>query len=67
MNMKQAASRDLLAACLMMVSCVAYSSTLKMETLCSSETSVDFHRTTWLYIIDEKKNNPSNYNLVHFS
>jgi hypothetical protein len=27
-----------------MVSCSAYSSTLKMETLCSSERSVDFQR-----------------------
>jgi hypothetical protein len=28
----------------------AYSSILKMEVICSSETSVDFQRTTWLYI-----------------
>jgi hypothetical protein len=32
-----------------LVSCSAYSSTLKMEALCSSETSVDFQRTTWHY------------------
>jgi hypothetical protein len=32
-------------------SCLAYSSTLNMET-CSTETSVSFHRTTWLYIPD---------------
>jgi hypothetical protein len=35
-----------LAACFMLVSCSAYSSTLKMEATCSSETSVDFRRTT---------------------
>jgi hypothetical protein len=33
-----------------LVSCSAYSSTLKMEATCSSETSVDFHRTTRSYI-----------------
>jgi hypothetical protein len=32
------------------VSCSAYSSTLKMEAICSSETSVDFQRTTRRYI-----------------
>jgi hypothetical protein len=32
------------------VSCLAYSSTLKMEAKCSSETSVDFQRTTRSYI-----------------
>jgi hypothetical protein len=31
-------------------SCLAYSSTLKMEATCSSETMVDFHRTTRRYI-----------------
>jgi hypothetical protein len=34
------------------VSCSAYSSTLKMEAICSSETSVDFQRTTWRYIAE---------------
>jgi hypothetical protein len=34
----------------MLVPCLAYSSTLKMETICSSETSIDFHRTAWRYI-----------------
>jgi hypothetical protein len=29
-----------------LVSCLAYSSTLKMEVVCSSETSVEFQRTT---------------------
>jgi hypothetical protein len=32
----------------MLVSCLAYSSTLKMEAKCSSETSVEFQRTTLL-------------------
>jgi hypothetical protein len=32
-----------------MVSCLVYSSTLKMKANCSSETSVDFQRTTWPY------------------
>jgi hypothetical protein len=30
--------------------CSAYSSTLKLEAICSSETSVDFQRTTRRYI-----------------
>jgi hypothetical protein len=30
------------------VSCFAYSSTLKIEATCSSEISVDFQRTMWL-------------------
>jgi hypothetical protein len=34
----------------MPVSFLAYSSTLKTEATCSSETSVDFHRTTQRYI-----------------
>jgi hypothetical protein len=33
-----------------LVSCSAYSSTLKMMATSSSETSVDFQRTTWRYI-----------------
>jgi hypothetical protein len=33
-----------------LVSCSAYSSTLKMEVICYSETSVDFQRTTQRYI-----------------
>jgi hypothetical protein len=36
-----------------LVSCSAYSSTLKMETICSSETSVDFQWTTRHYIPDD--------------
>jgi hypothetical protein len=32
-------------------SCWAYSSTLKMEAICSSKTSGDFQWTTWLYML----------------
>jgi hypothetical protein len=39
----------LLPACFMLVSCLAYSSTLKMEVVCSSEMSVDFHQTLQCY------------------
>jgi hypothetical protein len=42
-------SRAPLAACFMMVSCVAKSSILKMKT-CSSETSVNVQQTTRRYI-----------------
>jgi hypothetical protein len=35
---------------LYVVSCLAYSSTLKMEETCSSETSVDFQQTTRRYV-----------------
>jgi hypothetical protein len=42
-------NRSLLPA-FTLVSCSAYFSTLKMEAVCSSETSVDFQRTTWRYI-----------------
>jgi hypothetical protein len=36
---------DLLPAYFMLISCFAYSSTLKMEATCSSERSVGFQRT----------------------
>jgi hypothetical protein len=39
-----------LASCFMLVSWVAFSSTLKMEAICSSETSVGFQQTTRRYI-----------------
>jgi hypothetical protein len=42
----------LLATCFSLVSCLAYPSTLKMEAICCSETSVDFQRTTPRYIPD---------------
>jgi hypothetical protein len=38
----------------MLVSCVAYSSALKMEATCSSETSVNFHRTARSYIPEDR-------------
>jgi hypothetical protein len=38
------AGRALLATDFMLVSCLAYSSTLKMEEMCFLETSVDFQR-----------------------
>jgi hypothetical protein len=56
--MAQAVRRTLLAACLMMVSCLAYYSTLKIEAKCSSETAIYFHQTTRRYI-PEDRNNPS--------
>jgi hypothetical protein len=36
-----------------LVSCSAYFLTLKMEAICSSETSVDSQRTTWHYIPED--------------
>jgi hypothetical protein len=36
-----------------LVSCSAYFSTLKMEAICSSETSADFKQTTCRYIPDD--------------
>jgi hypothetical protein len=39
------------AACFLIVSCLTYSSSLKMEAALSSETPVDFYRTTWRYIL----------------
>jgi hypothetical protein len=39
----------LLAACFMLVSCLAYSSTLKMAAICSNETSVEYQ---WCYILE---------------
>jgi hypothetical protein len=37
-----------------LVSCLAYSSILKMKATCSSETSVDFQRTLWCCIPEDK-------------
>jgi hypothetical protein len=42
---KNAASKDLLGAYTMLVSCSAYSWTLKMEAICFSRMSVDIYRT----------------------
>jgi hypothetical protein len=38
-----------IAAYFKMISCITYSSTLKMEATCSSETSVDFQPSIWRY------------------
>jgi hypothetical protein len=43
-----------LAARFMLVSYLAYSSTLKMEAVCSSEMLVDFHQATWHYIPEDR-------------
>jgi hypothetical protein len=55
--MKQVARRTgeeaLFATCFTLVSCLAYSYTLKMEAICFSETSVDSQWTTWYYILEE--------------
>jgi hypothetical protein len=48
--MKQVASSVLLALSFILVSYVAYASTLKMEATYSSETLVDFQWTTRRYI-----------------
>jgi hypothetical protein len=44
----------LLAACLMLVSFVVYSLILKVEDICSSETSVVFERTTLCSIPEDR-------------
>jgi hypothetical protein len=44
-----------LASCVMLVSCLAYSLTLKMEAVLSSETAMDFYRTTRRYIPEDSK------------
>jgi hypothetical protein len=41
-------------ACFTLVSYSGYSSTLKREATCSSETLGDFHHTTWRYISEDK-------------
>jgi hypothetical protein len=46
--------KDLLVAFLMLVSYFAYSSILKMEAKYSSETSVNFYRTLFLYILEDR-------------
>jgi hypothetical protein len=42
-----------MAVLAMLISSLAYSSTLKMEATCSPETPVDFQPTTWRYIPKE--------------
>jgi hypothetical protein len=51
----QRISQALLPTCFMLVSCLVYSSTLKMDVTCSSETTADIQQTTWHYI-PEKRN-----------
>jgi hypothetical protein len=41
-------------ACAWHLPCLAYSSVLKMEAACSSETSIDFQQTTLGYILDNR-------------
>jgi hypothetical protein len=53
-------SRSLFATCFHAgFSYLAYSSTLKMETTCSSKTSADFQWTTWCYIPNDRTLNMS--------
>jgi hypothetical protein len=49
---KKAATAALLATCFTLISCLAYSSTLKMETCCS-KTSAGIQRTTRRYIPED--------------
>jgi hypothetical protein len=42
----------LLAACIMLVACLAHSSTLKMEAVYSSEMLVNFYQITWRHFPD---------------
>jgi hypothetical protein len=37
----------------MLISCSAFSSTLKVEAICYSETLVEFQRTTWRYMPED--------------
>jgi hypothetical protein len=46
--------RNVLASCFMLVSCVAYSSTLEMEVMSSSQTSADFQWAKWHYISEDR-------------
>jgi hypothetical protein len=46
--------REVLSTCFMLVSRLSYSSILKMVATCSSETSVDFQRTTQRYIPEDR-------------
>jgi hypothetical protein len=48
------------------VSCSAYSSTLNMEAICFTETSVDFQRTTRRYIPDGTLHNHRCENLESY-
>jgi hypothetical protein len=58
---------SLLVTCFILVSCLDYSSTLKMEATCSPETSVNCQRTTRCYIPEDRTlynhscDNPTSY------
>jgi hypothetical protein len=52
------------AACFILVSRLAYSSTFTIEEIYFSETSVDFQGTTWCYILEDKTLQ-NNYFLSH--
>jgi hypothetical protein len=57
----------LLTTCFMLVSCLAYSLALKMEAICSSETSVNFQRTARCYIPEDRTlNNLRFENLISY-
>jgi hypothetical protein len=61
-------SINLLAARFMLVSCLSYSSTLKMEMTCSSEMLIDFQQTTWLFIPEDTGlHNHRCENLIYYS
>jgi hypothetical protein len=53
-NGRSGGSRRSVATYFTLVSCLAYSSTLRMEATCSCETSVDFKRTTRRYITEDR-------------
>jgi hypothetical protein len=51
---------------LKMISCLAYSSTLKMEGICSSEMLLDFQRATWrvLFLGNNRCENLKSYEVI---
>jgi hypothetical protein len=53
-NSRGAVSKQSLLPDIWLVTCLAYPSTLKMEAICFSETSVDFHRSTPKYIPEHR-------------
>jgi hypothetical protein len=40
--------------CFMLLSCLAYSSSLKFEVTCSSEISIEFQQNIWVHIPEER-------------
>jgi hypothetical protein len=49
--------RVILSANFMLVSCLAYSSNMKMQAIRSSETPANIHLTTWRYIPQDRSLN----------